>query len=289
MLDPILFSTAVFFALVSAALAIGVIRLYQRVNLLKQELALTRYSASLPRAEKWAIAISICLRWARKPLRARGDSTGLIPHYCLEAAKEISLVYNRRDLLDFTLKDLRHALDILYGHCERLHIAQINVGKALSVLETLKGTENLRFFYNAGRVVLDAATMNWGCFAYRVAMFIFPRARVKNSATVYFAGYLAVALYEGDAAADADPALAATLATHSFSSRDMCRRCGTTRAAAIVLRSSCPPAPPLFSSRAQEALQSAGRTLRRILRSLGSWVPWSRAPKPSSRDQDKVG
>lgn len=286
--DPILISGTIFFALTSAILSVVVIRLYRRVNLLRQELALTRYSASLPRSEKRAVAMSICHRWARKPLFTRGDNTRLIPQYCLEAAKEISLVYNRRDLLDFTVKDLKRALDLLYSHCARAHIAQISVSKALAVLEAVKGTEDVRFFYNAGMTILAAATMNWGSFGYRVAMFVFPRARLKNSATIYFAGYLALSLYEGEAAADPDPALATTLESHSFSGRDVCRRCGTTRAAAVALRSSCYPAPTLPTARALQALQSAGDTLRRIPRTLRARLPWSRAPKPPSHRQGKA-
>jgi hypothetical protein len=80
----------------SCALALLARRYARRIDLLKQEIALTRYPASLPRSEKRAIARAIAKYWSRKALLVKGHRRRLIEHYCLEAAKEVSLVYGRR-------------------------------------------------------------------------------------------------------------------------------------------------------------------------------------------------
>jgi len=261
-------------SLATVCFAIFVIRLLRKVSSLKQVLALTEYSHLLPRSEKRAIAAAVAARWARKALWVKGNQTDLIAFYCLESAKEISLIYNRTELLDFTVDDLKRSLDMLYSYCKKLRIATISVHKALSVISVFSDTKDIRFFYHAGSAILNAAMMNWGWFAYRVAMLAVPRDRIRNSATVYFAGHLALTLYEGNPAAQQDYALPESLATHSFTSKDICMRCGIRKMAAQALNSECVSTrDPLFS-RLKGSIKrvtgtigrSPGKLVRRIRR-----------------------
>jgi len=261
-------------SLATVCLAICAIRLRRKVNSLKQVLALTEYSHLLPRSEKRAIATAVARRWARKALWVKGDQKDLVNFYCLEAAKEISLIYNRSELLDFTVDDLKRSLDMLYSYCKKLRIATIRVNTALSVISVYRDTKDVRFFYHAGSAILNAAMMNWGWFAFRVTMLVLPQERILNAARVYFAGHLALTLYEGDPAVQQDYALPESLATHRFSSKDICRRCGIRKMAAQTLNSACFPTRDPLLSRLKGSIKrvtgtigrSPGKLVRRIRR-----------------------
>ena len=144
------------------------------------------------------LAQDIGWKFTRKALKVGKKQDRWLALYCMEAAKETSMLFGRSELLDYTLDDLKRAFDRVHHDLSSIGAAKLKADKVAAFGAALSDTKDARSFYHVALAAYGVLEANPLRVLWHTGVLVFPTSRVKSAAIVYIAARLAFYLYSGE-------------------------------------------------------------------------------------------
>jgi len=148
--------------------------------------------------ERIQLANDIVRKFAKKALKVGKGEDKWLEMYCMEAAKEISLVFNRSELLDISFDDVTRAVNRVNDDLSRMRLNKMKAGNALAINAAIADTQNHRTFFHVAGVLYSTMVGSPLAVAYHMGILLFPFTRVKNAIKVYIAAKVALYIYDDE-------------------------------------------------------------------------------------------
>ena len=152
----------------------------------------------LDRDERLRLAKDIGWKYARKALKIGKKQENRLKLYCLEAAKEVSIVFGRSEIMEVTVDDLHRALNRLYEDLSRVRANKLTVDRVAMIQGVVQDTEELTTFYHIAMAAYGVMVVNPIFVAWNLGILAFPSTRARNAVLVLLAARLARYVYDSE-------------------------------------------------------------------------------------------